>query len=48
LGTVRRGAGVERRTGLGQGKGSAGANPRSVTGTKQGREGLGKKKALRG
>jgi hypothetical protein len=48
LGNVRRGAGVERRTGLRQGKSSGGVNPRSVTGTKQGREGLGKKKALRG
>jgi len=47
-GNVRRGAGVERRIGLRQGKSSVGANPRSVTGMKQGRKGLGKKKALGG
>jgi hypothetical protein len=45
---VKRGAGVERRNVFRRGETSGGKNPRSATGTKQGRKGKGRKKALRG
>jgi hypothetical protein len=47
-GNVKRGAGVERRYGFQQGESSEGKNPRSASGMKQGRDGSGGSKALRG